>query len=77
MGHLFHAPVGVHLFESLIELRKSRKDLLKCGLSGILVHAVLPYFRDYGQGLPYLYYKGFFLIYQGLCNIIFIILQLS
>jgi hypothetical protein len=58
-------------------LRKNRKELFKCGLSGVLVHAVLPYFRDYGQGLPYLYYKGFFLNYQVFCNLIFIILQLS
>jgi hypothetical protein len=42
-GHLFHVPIGVHLFESLIELRKNRKDLLECGLIGTLVHADLPY----------------------------------
>jgi len=76
-AHLLHVPVGVHRFESLVKLRKSRKDLLECGLFGTLVHMGLPYFRDYGQGLPHLYYKGIFSFYQGIYSIIFIFLHLS
>lgn len=49
---LLDIPVNVQILKLLAKLRKNRKELLKCGLFGILVHVVLPYFRDYGQGLP-------------------------
>ncbi len=82
-AHLFPAPAGFHLRESLLNLRKNRKELFKCGLiGGILVHVDVPYVRDYGQGLPcyisiirdfYLYIK----VYSSLSLLFFRFLRLS
>jgi hypothetical protein len=47
---------------------KSRKQVQWRGFCGILIHAMSPCFRDYGQDyLLYLYYKELFIVFTGYC----------